>query len=330
VKPPEFAIYWARELGTREDSLVQLTDGINSQVFKCGTDSCKWVIKAYRSHKSGERNRMQAEVEFLQYAQQVAPGQVPGLITVDATKNCIVLEHIEGQAYPAGVHPPDDDVNAAAIFFQNINSNPSLARQIIQQEAAEGFLSLREHIRNVRDRLGALGADHLNAELRPKANKLLSELKHQTNLVEARLEDLISAGAIEEYLDPDKRYISPSDFGFHNAIKTTSGVKFIDFEFAGWDDPAKTIADFHLQPQIPLEDKVSQLLTAINSEHIRIVQIRIKALKPVLRLKWICIILSVLRQERLEDMMATRPNICLYSLLRDRLNKADQMLALGN
>ena len=38
--------------------------------------------------------------------------------------------------------------------------------------------------------------------------------------------------------------ISPSDFGFHNALRTNTGPVFFDFEFSGWDDPAKTIIDF--------------------------------------------------------------------------------------
>ena len=43
--------------------------------------------------------------------------------------------------------------------------------------------------------------------------------------------------------------ISASDFGLHNAIMTERGIVFFDFEFAGWDDPAKAIVDFLLQPQ---------------------------------------------------------------------------------
>ena len=40
--------------------------------------------------------------------------------------------------------------------------------------------------------------------------------------------------------------------GFHNAVvQCNSKVKFIDFEYAGWDDPAKTAADFIFQPQVP-------------------------------------------------------------------------------
>ena len=44
--------------------------------------------------------------------------------------------------------------------------------------------------------------------------------------------------------------LSPSDFGFHNTLLASDGaLKFFDFEYAGWDDPAKTAADFLRQPR---------------------------------------------------------------------------------
>ena len=51
------------------------------------------------------------------------------------------------------------------------------------------------------------------------------------------------------------RTLSPSDFGFHNTLRRPDGeLAFLDFEYFGWDDPAKTITDFLLHPgmQLPL------------------------------------------------------------------------------
>ena len=50
-----------------------------------------------------------------------------------------------------------------------------------------------------------------------------------------------------------QRTLSPSDFGFHNALKRPDGrLAFLDLEYFGWDDPAKTIADFLLHPGMEL------------------------------------------------------------------------------
>ena len=48
-----------------------------------------------------------------------------------------------------------------------------------------------------------------------------------------------------EELPYEDRCISPSDFGFHNAILGSGEtVRFVDFEYAGWDDPAHLVCDF--------------------------------------------------------------------------------------
>ena len=49
--------------------------------------------------------------------------------------------------------------------------------------------------------------------------------------------------------------LSPSDFGFHNILSHHNNLYYIDFEYAGWDDPYKLIADFILNPdyKIPIK-----------------------------------------------------------------------------
>ena len=60
-------------------------------------------------------------------------------------------------------------------------------------------------------------------------------------------------GDMDHPLDTQESVLSPSDFGFHNALLGPDGkLCFIDFEYAGWDDPAKLICDFFCQPQTPV------------------------------------------------------------------------------
>ena len=79
---------------------------------------------------------------------------------------------------------------------------------------------------------------------------------------------LIDQGMVPDVIAPEERCISPSDFGLHNAIRTAADIRFIDFEFAGWDDPAKALVNFifslvfqfqeshqhYLQPCIPFRE----------------------------------------------------------------------------
>ena len=68
--------------------------------------------------------------------------------------------------------------------------------------------------------------------------------------------DLLAAAAARgldpaHELLPAERCLSPGDFGFHNALARPSGeICFLDFEYAGWDDPAKMIANFFCMPEL--------------------------------------------------------------------------------
>jgi hypothetical protein len=93
-----------------------------------------------------------------------------------------------------------------------------------------------------------------------------------------------------------ERCLSPSDFGFHNALLLPSGrLVFHDFEYAGWDDPAKLVADFFLQPRLPVplehrDDFIRRLASCLDlpARHMQ----RIAALTPILAVKWVCIVLN--------------------------------------
>ena len=65
-------------------------------------------------------------------------------------------------------------------------------------------------------------------------------------MVEAGL-DFVAA------LPSAQRTLAPSDFGFHNTLRYANGaLAFVDFEYFGWDDPAKLTADIMLHPGRPL------------------------------------------------------------------------------
>jgi hypothetical protein len=323
---PAFAEHWASLLGARVDSMERLRGGINNRVFRCSEGDQHWVIKGYAPAKPGQRDRMQAEVDFLRFAAQAAPGFTPTLIEADPERRCVVLEHLEGEAFAEGVPPSEREVGEAVEFFRQLNAEPRLAYQSIQLDAAEGFLSLREHLGNVRQRLEGMGCAHLEAALRPQAETLLQQLHTELARTEERTTRLIDQGLVADAIAPEVRCVSPSDFGFHNAIRTAAGIRFIDFEFAGWDDPAKALVDFIFQPRVPIPGEPSALFTALHPAQRNDVDIRYAALKPVLRVKWLCIMLAVLRPERLEQMLLVSPELDSSRLIQQRLASATSHL----
>jgi hypothetical protein len=269
---------------------------------------------------------MQAEVDFLQFAARAAPGFTPELIQVDSARRCVVLEHLEGKAFPEGVHPPEAAVSEAVEFFRQLNAHQGLAKKFIHLDAAEGFLSLLTHLCNVQERLQRMTCVHLGPNHRPQAEALLRKLHSLLAETEKHTSRMIDRGMVTDAIDPDQRCISPSDFGFHNAIQTEQGTYFIDFEFAGWDDPAKAAQDFILQPRVPITKRPSPLIKALPQEQHSSIHQRCEAIGPILRLKWVCIQLAVLQPARLEEILVAVPDQTSESLIQKRLEKASHYL----
>ena len=131
-------------------------------------------------------------------------------------------------------------------------------------------------------------------------------------------------------MPPEQRCLSPSDFGFHNAILAADGrLRFFDFEYAGWDDPAKLICDFFCQPELSVNQEhwkffVEQLILAVSAD--AALRDRALLLLPAYRVKWCCIILNEFlgagRDRRTfsmgEESAASRKSI--------QLNKARRLL----
>jgi len=94
----------------------------------------------------------------------------------------------------------------------------------------------------------------------------------------------------------EERCLSPSDFGFHNTIEKKNGdLMFFDFEYAGWDDPAKTICDFFYQPRIPVPAEYEKWFVAPIEklfDKSGDLALRVSMLKRILGLKWCCIFLN--------------------------------------
>jgi hypothetical protein len=91
--------------------------------------------------------------------------------------------------------------------------------------------------------------------------------------------------------------LSPSDFGFHNALRRVDGrLVFLDFEYFGWDDPAKLVSDFLLHPGMSLSNEMRQQFykgaqSVFGTGDVRF-QTRFEALYPLFGLCWCLITLN--------------------------------------
>jgi hypothetical protein len=114
-----------------------------------------------------------------------------------------------------------------------------------------------------------------------------------------RVDERIRSAVASDHRDElpwAERCLSPSDFGFHNTLRQSDGtLRFLDFEYAGWDDPAKTIIDFCNQPDRLLPVELARVFRERSTSAFpspRSLQNRVAILEPLYQLKWACICLN--------------------------------------
>ena len=129
----------------------------------------------------------------------------------------------------------------------------------------------------------------------------------------------------------NERTLSSSDFGFHNALKRANGqIVFLDFEYFGWDDPAKMISDFLLHPQIYLRANLKsrffkEMLNCF--DFIPNIDKRIMIVYPLFGLKWCLILLNeFVSADLLRRHFAESGEIDQEQLRAEQLAKARIML----
>lgn len=109
----------------------------------------------------------------------------------------------------------------------------------------------------------------------------------------------VDEGGFDTPLDRARQTLSPSDFGFHNAIRRPDGsLAFIDFEYFGWDDPVKLMSDFifHQGMSLTEEQKSFWLKGALNVYGKQCFA-RLTACSPLYGLIWCLILLNDFRPE---------------------------------
>lgn len=305
--------------------------GINNQVYLCTSKHKKVIAKTYPIKTTLLLDRFQAERDFLEYAARCAGDYVPGLLSIDSDRRILVMDFLDGTRFENQHIPREEEVRRAANFLACLTTDLKHAREHITSRAAEGYLALTDHIENVSQRIEEMTVAHLPSSHRQRATSLLKHMQSLFETEQANAIQGINSGEIEDSVSEAMLCPSPSDFGFHNAIACTSGVKFFDFEFAGWDDPAKTVCDFFLQPRICVPTEYQDLFekSVASVMPLEMLRSRIRYLRPILRLKWGTIILAVLRPQRLNSLLTINPELSTEALIRERLDRAERYLIDG-
>lgn len=316
-------------LDARQVTVTPCALGGNNRIYRVETTAGVFAAKQYFRHESDPRDRLAAEYAFLNYASTAVPGITPHPFACNQELGIALYEFVDGRRFQSG-EISAAQVEAAVRFFRALNA-PPLRSTAILPDASEACFSVSSHLGLIGSRIDRLLEVFPQSDIDSEALSFFRKLGGFWQ----RLSDSIRIDASRDNLDldmplaPEQRCISPSDFGFHNALAEANGsIRFLDFEYAGWDDPAKTVGDFFAQLAVPVPtDFFGYFVAEIMQDFPDAEQfaLRSRLLKPAYQIKWCCIALNVFLPVHLARRAFANPDLDETALKQAQLLKANQI-----
>jgi hypothetical protein len=313
-------------------AIQSLPGGRNNKVFRVSTVTGDVLFKSYFHSPQDPRDRLAREFDFLNH-----------LARTDSQFSArplasLPLEHAALMEFIDGVRPSLTEVDTACIdqavaFFFEANQGLDHPLALAIEPASEACFTIAQHLACAESRVARLDRMVREDEIDAEAVEFVrSELLPVWRKVRAAIEALWpTEEARQAFLPQAERCLSPSDFGFHNSLRQENGrLRFLDFEYAGWDDPAKLIADFANQPDMLLDRILSdRFRSAVIANHTNPAALarRVAALEPLYQIKWACICLNdFLEFGRARLQFTDGPGVDRKTRRKFQLARARQML----
>jgi hypothetical protein len=282
-----------RRAGVRAPSTVlPVSGGANNRVFRVEAGGQSYLLKQYFRDADDSRDRATSEWRFCRFAWTNGVRSLPQPFGCDAQRQLGLYEFVVGAPLVA----VDAAALAAALeFVKALNALRDEAEASRLPLGAEAGFSVAAHVGCVERRLARLTAVPADGALGEELHRFVGEIAMVWDALRAGLSGQLG-DRFEEVIGGSERVLSPSDFGFHNALRRADGrLCFIDFEYAGWDDPAKLVGDFFGQVAVPVAaewyEEFASAVAALCASP-REARKRMDLLRPVYMLKWVLILLN--------------------------------------
>jgi hypothetical protein len=313
--------------------ITRISGGGNSRVHRVDTDAGAFALKVYFRDGHGGRHRRATEFAALSFLRRQGVLSVPEPLASDAALGASLFSYIDGAVVPSE-QATAADVEHLANFLVALRRLCKQPGAVDLPAASEAMFSLDALVANISRRRQRLA----EAKATTATHALLTEfLQDQFDPTLAAAVDWARGLLNRHGLAPDRelehaaRTLSPSDFGFHNVLRTRDGrLVFVDFEYFGWDDPAKMVSDFLLHPGMALGKPLrghflSRVLAGFGAGDPLAVRIRVAYV--LYALKWCMIVLNEFVPEHLQRRLFANPGSEPEDLQRRQLAKANALLA---
>jgi len=281
----------------------RLAGGANNRVWRIDAAHGVAVLKEYFRHPDDPRDRLGAEFAFSRFAWEAGLRRLPEPLADDPARALGLY------AFVPGVPPPPAAIDAAHVraaagFVRDVNRHRDAPAAAALPAAAEACFSIADHLARIDRRVERLrdapaaaagtrtgGPPDGPAAAAAVVPRIVAAWQHVRPAILRASADHADP---RRPLDRAALRISPSDFGFHNCLVRPDGeLVFLDFEYAGWDDPAKLVCDFFCQPEVPAPRAALDAFAALVADGAdATLGPRVAALLPGYDVKWCCILLE--------------------------------------
>jgi len=321
------------------DAMVKVSGRGNSRIYKVTSkEGHNYALKIYPGSDASGRSRLTTEYNAIGFLRGQDLSALPEPLSMDDDCNAGIYSWIDGSPVDASDKRALDQAVGFVSHLLDISRN-QIHHQSQTSLASEACLSAGELIRQVENRLQRLVS-------------VCSDYPALHNFLEKEFCPLwqeVTLYAREEWPDASRtmdleeqyRVLSPSDFGFHNAISVNGKLTFIDFEYFGWDDPVKLTADFLWHPAMKLEPEI-----AVEWERFMLnlfsgdpdFACRLEVAMPLYGMRWIMILLNEFLpgtsdRRRLasggEEYDATEAQSCQLKKAADYKDRVEKIMELS-
>ena len=294
--------------------IKRISQGKNSRVYRLIIEKQNSLVaKIYFQSKNDQRDRLNTERQALEFLWNHGLRDIPKIVHTDEKNGFTIFRFVEGKKIISSETDVNDIENVIG-FLTQLKNLGKLQESLGLPTASEAFFTLKEIENNIEKRLNRLLLiQSNNTESRDLKTMLKKTFIPGFEKIKkwSRQKAIVTKVDYNAPISIDERILSPSDFGFHNALKLFDNkLVFLDFEYFGWDDPAKLIIDFVLHPAMNISEDLKSYFVNEIIIRFQITNLlsRVKIMYPLLGLKWCMILLN----EFLPNEFERRDFACQY------------------
>jgi hypothetical protein len=284
-------------------------------------------MKSYPPIAADGRDRQGTEYAALAFLNAAGQRATPRPLARNDESRVTLYEWIDGGTIDL---PCDRDIDEAVEFVKHLQHVSRTASAADISNATESCLSAKDILGQIERRLNRLVQV---ADNHPSLRTFLAlQIEPEFERCTKQLIDGYGKSGLDVEADilPTCRILSPSDFGFHNALRRPDGsLYFVDFEYFGWDDPVRLVCDFLLHPGMTLsvhhQRAFGEAMMDIFSKDNDFPS-RVRYLYPLVVLRWCMILLNEFLPEKWAMRTTPENADAVEAAQTEQLEKARVML----